>query len=179
MQWKCALVVLLLVAAGTASASPRRVPLAPPATEVTFRAYGLGLLPLDGRFAQFAGWLDYDPANAAACRVDLQVTVHSLVADDGAPRDIMVGPDFLDADQFPVLRYTGTCDPTGALTGMLTMHGVSRPFALGVTWTANRVVAEGSLLRADWGMTARPLLGGRTVRIRVTVPLDAQSSHGG
>ena len=35
-------------------------------------------------------------------------------------------------------------------------------------------MAEGRLVRAEWGMTAMPLLGGRTVRIRVTVPLAGE-----
>ena len=47
------------------------------------------------------------------------------------------------------------------------MHGVTRPFTLSLDWNPDGVVAEGRLVRADWGMTAMPLLGGRTVRIRV------------
>ena len=53
------------------------------------------------------------------------------------------------------------------------MHGVTHPFELSLTWSKDAVVAEGRLLRADWGMTAMPILGGRTVRIRVTVALPA------
>jgi hypothetical protein len=33
------------------------------------------------------------------------------------------------------------------------------------------VVAEGQLVRADWGMTAMAIVAGRTVRIQVSVPL--------
>ena len=93
--------------------------------------------------------------------------------------DTMIGPDFMDAASFPILSYTGICEPKG-LSGMLAMHGVTRPFALSVDWGRDAVVAEGRLLREDWGMTARPLLGGRTVRIKVAVPLAGsaeQASH--
>ena len=57
------------------------------------------------------------------------------------------------------------------------MHGVTRPFELSLTWSRNAVVAEGRLVRADWGMTSMSVLGGRTVRIRVTVPLVGTSQN--
>jgi polyisoprenoid-binding protein YceI len=160
-------------------AVPRRIPLAPPATEVAFRAYGAGLLPIDASFARFAGWLTYDPDDRASCQVELHVQVASMVTQDQAMRDTIVGSDFMDAARFPELNYTGTCGPTG-LTGMLAMHGVTKPFALSVDWKGDGVVAEGRLVRAEWGMTAMSFLGGRTVRIRVTVPLAGsreQVSH--
>ena len=94
-------------------------------------------------------------------------------------RDTIVGPDFMDAARFPDLTYTGACGATG-LGGMLTMHGITKPFALSLDWKGDGVVAEGRLVRADWGMTAMSFLGGRTVRIRVTVPLAGgreQGSH--
>jgi hypothetical protein len=34
------------------------------------------------------------------------------------------------------------------------------------------VVASGRLRRADWGMAARPLFGGPTIRIEVAVTLQ-------
>ena len=94
-------------------------------------------------------------------------------------RDTIVGPDFMDAASFPELNYTGTCGATG-LGGMLAMHGITKPFALSLDWNGDGVVAEGRLVRAEWGMTAMSFLGGRTVRIRVTVPLAGsreQVSH--
>jgi polyisoprenoid-binding protein YceI len=164
-----------------AQATPRRIDFGPPASQVAFRAYGLGLLPIDGTFAQFTGSLNYDPDRPGVCQVELRVEVASLVADDGAARGRITGPEFMDAARYPSLRYTGRCQPPDDLQGMLDMHGVTRPFTLSLDWDwdRDRVVAEGRLLRADWGMTALPLLGGRTVRIRVSVPLAAQSSHGG
>lgn len=166
--------------ASSAQAAPRRIRLGPPDSEVAFRAYGLGLLPIDANFTRFQGWLSYDPDDRRSCRVELSVQVASLAADDASLRGTIVGPDFMDAASFPILAFTGSCAAQGDLDGMLAMHGVSRPFALSLAWGRDGVVAEGRLLRADWGMTAMPLMGGRTVRIRVTVPLGGnreQSSH--
>src|SRR5262245_59906164 len=161
-----------LVAASAAQAAPRAIWFGPPEAGVAFRAYGLGLVPIDAHFTRFGGRLIYDPANRADCRVELTAEVDSLVTDDPDKRPTAIGPDFLDAAKFPILTYTGACGPDG-LDGTLRMHGVSRPFALSLDWDRTGVVAEGRLVRADWGMTAMPLRAGRTVRIRVTVPLPA------
>jgi polyisoprenoid-binding protein YceI len=180
---RAAFILSVLLLAGLASstrAEPRRIQFGPSDSEVAFRAYGLGLLPIDARFVRFDGWLTYDPDDALSCRVELRVEVASLVTDDASLRGTMVGPDFMDAASFPVLSYDGTCAAREDLEGMLAMHGITRPFALSLSWSADGVVAEGRLLRADWGMTAMPLLGGRTVRIRVAVPLAGsrqQISH--
>lgn len=171
--------LLLAGLACSAQAASRRIPLSPPASEVAFRAYGAGLLPIDATFARFEGWLSYDPDDRASCQVELHVQVASMVTEDQAMRGTIVGPDFMDAASFPDLTYTGSCGAAG-LGGMLAMHGITRPFALSLEWSGDRVVAEGRLLRAEWGMTAMPFLGGRTVRIRVTVPLAGgreQVSH--
>ncbi len=171
-RWSFLLFVLVLAGQPVrAHSAPRRIPLSPPATEVAFRAYGLGLVPLDASFARFDGWLSYDPDNPALCSVSLLVDVASLVADDPSLRATVVGPDFMDAAKFPTLSYAGSCD-AGHLGGVLGMHGVTRPFALSLEWERQGVVAEGRLLRADWGMTAMPFVAGRSVRIRVSVSLS-------
>jgi polyisoprenoid-binding protein YceI len=163
----CAVLACLVTGA---AAAPRRIALAPPGAEVAFRAYGLGLLPLDGRFASFRGWLTYDPEDRSTCQVDLAVDVASLAMTDASVRETVVGPEFMDAPRFPTLAYTGACQPPG-IGGMLGLHGVTRPLQLALTWDADRVMAEGQLHRADWGMTAMPFVAGRTVRIQVSVPL--------
>jgi polyisoprenoid-binding protein YceI len=167
------LLAILSLAALTAAAvaAPRRVELAPPGSAVGFRAYGLGLLPLDGQFARFRGWLTYDPEQPAVCQVNLAVEVASLAMSDAGTRDLVVGPDFMDASNHPLMVYAGTCQPSG-LGGTLDLRGVNRPFGLSLTWRADRVVAVGQLHRADWGMTAMPILAGPIIRIEVTVPLS-------
>jgi polyisoprenoid-binding protein YceI len=149
--------VALLVS--DAAAAPRRIALAPPATEVAFRAYGMGLLPLDGIVTKFRGALLYDPDDQTKCQVELAVDVDSLTMSDSSVRQTVVGPDFMDASRFPMLTFSGDCRSED-LGGLLLMHGISRPFALMLDWSRDRVVAEGRLRRADWGMTAMPIMGG-------------------
>lgn len=154
------------------------VPLLPGRSTVAFRAYGFGLLPLDGQFTRFQGRLTYDPDAPSRCAVTLQADVPSLAMTPATLGERVLGPDFLDATRFPALAYDGTCSPEG-LTGQLTMHGVTRPFTLTLDWRAAAVTAVGRLRRADWGMTGHPLLGGSTVRITVSVPLPTPPHAGG
>jgi polyisoprenoid-binding protein YceI len=163
---------MMALAATEAAAAPRRIEFGPSVSEVAFRGYGMGLVPIDGHFTRFEGSLTYDPDDHARCQVVLKVDVVSLATEDPSMRDTVVGPDFLDAARFPSMTYEGACDARG-LGGRLGMHGVTNPFELALTWGADGVVAEGRLRRADWGMTAMPFLGGRTVRIRVSVHLPA------
>jgi polyisoprenoid-binding protein YceI len=164
--------ILLLSVPCHAMAADVSVELSPGHSTVGFRAYGFGLLPLDGQFTQFRGRFTYDPDAPSHCSVTLQAGVASLAMTPETAGETVLGPDFLDAARFPTLAYDGACSPEG-LTGVLTMHGATRPFTLTMDWRAAGVTAVGRLRRADWGMTARPLLGGSTVRITVTVPLPA------
>jgi polyisoprenoid-binding protein YceI len=154
-----------------ASAAPPQVAaLAAPGTTVAFRVYGLGLLPLDGKFTRFDGILTYDPTDHGRCQVELHVDVASLAMSNATIRTDVLGPDFMDAVHFPTLHFTGACQSSG-LAGMLEMHGVSHPFAMDLDWEKNTVTAQGRLRRAEWGITARPFFGGSTVRITVKVTL--------
>jgi polyisoprenoid-binding protein YceI len=172
-------ILAAMIVVGPLEAASRRIPLSPPDSEVAFRAYGMGLLPIDASFTSFDGTLIYDPDNRATCQVELRVQVASLITEDVSLRGTIVGPDFMDTARFPTLAYTGSCE-ANEVRGALTMHGVTRPFDLSLSWKEGTVVAQGRLVRAEWGMTSRPLLGGRTVRIRVSVALadrQKQVSH--
>ena len=134
----------------------------------------LGLLPIDATFARFDGWLTYDPDDRASCRVELHVQVASMVTDDPAMRDTIVGPDFMDAASFPDAHLCRDLRGEGARRHARDARGHPAVRAV-ADWNGDGVVAEGRLVRADWGMTAMSFLGGRTVRIRVTVPLMPDS----
>ena len=175
-------VLLALLAAICAAISPAhavetRVELAPGPSAVSFRAYGLGVFPLDAQFTRFHGWLTYDPANHADCRVALSVDVASMTASSPTFVPHILGPEFLDAARYPTLTFEGACDAAG-LDGQLAMHGVTRPLVLSLDWARASLTALGRLQRADWGMTAAPMLAGPTVRIEVSAHL-AEARHAG
>src|SRR5215212_10058491 len=123
---KSAVLLLLLL---PFSAAAERLDLAPPATEVAIRFYGLGFVPLDGTFQRFQGWLEHDPVRPGVCQVRLTIEAHSLTMSNSAIRDEIIGATYLDADRFPRLAYTGGCEGAG-LNGTLDMHGVRAPLPL-------------------------------------------------
>ncbi|HVC60879.1 MAG TPA: YceI family protein [Acetobacteraceae bacterium] len=177
MRYAALFGILALLLPRHGVAADASVALAPGHATVAFRAYGLGLLPLDGRFARFRGRFSYDPDDHARCTVALRVDVAGLAMAPATVGAMVLGPDFLDAARFPALAYDGACD-AGGLTGRLTMHGVTRPFGLTLDWGKDGVTAVGRLRRADWGMTARPLLVGSTVRITVTMAAGQERGGG-
>ncbi len=75
----------------------------------------------------------------------------------------------MDAAQFPVVAFHGGC-AGDTVSGNLTLHGQTHPFTLDLERSARGIVATGRLRRAEWGITAHPLLGGSTIRIRVELP---------
>ena len=162
--------LLAAVFAARAGAAPVTVALDPAHARVTFRAYALGLFPVDGAFDRFSGALAFDPAVPRDCHVMLDVDVDSLRMGDGAIRDDVLSRNLLDSATFPRLGFAGDC-AGGAVMGALTMHGQTHALALAVTRSGSDVLAEASLERADWGVRGRPLLAGQTIRIGVTIRL--------
>lgn len=155
----------------TARAAPAELPLTPATTEVSTRVWGIGLLPVDGTFREFSGTMAYSRPDFAQCDVTLSIQATSLAMADPERRDEFLSPDFLDAERFPALSYRGSCSGSDKIEGTLAMRGVSHALPLKLEHTDHRLTAEGDLDRRVWGMTAKPLMVGRTVRIRVIVRL--------
>jgi polyisoprenoid-binding protein YceI len=168
------LVFLLLLTA--VSARAEQVSLTPPSVQVEFRAYGLGLIPFDGKFTRFHGWLRYDPRRPEACQVVLEIDAASLAMSNEAVRDVIAGPEFMDVARLPELAFHGEC-LGDVIAGSLLLHGENHPFSLDLTRTAQTMTATGKLQRAQWGMTARRFTAGSTIRIRVEIPNPARGPH--
>jgi polyisoprenoid-binding protein YceI len=166
MDMRFAFSLLLLLAT---AARADQTPLSPPASAVELRSYGLGLLPFDGKFTRFHGWLRYDPSNPGACQVMLEIEAGSLTMSSDTVRDRITGPEMMDVAKFPDLAFHGACEGE-TVAGMLTMHGQTHPFSLDIVRSAGKIEATGRLRRAEWGVGGSPVLGGSTVRIRVTTP---------
>ena len=124
-RWRFLLV--LLIAALPARAAP--LALLPPASRVELRAWGLGLIPFDGQFTRFHGWMRTDAANPGACQIVLEIDAASLAMSPAAVRDGITGPEFMDVAQFPELAFHGACEGDRVI-GSLRLHGQTHPFAL-------------------------------------------------
>lgn len=170
MRSAAAVVIMLLGAGVPARAEPVRFALAPGSVQVTFRAYGLGMLPITGNFTRFGGTLVVDRANPAACTLNLQAEAASLRMPQQSMTDDALGPDVMDVAAFPRFELVGECRGS-TLEGTLLLHGVRKPISMAVTLKGDSWEASALIRRADWGITARPLLAGPEVRISVVAGL--------
>lgn len=104
-----------------------------------FKVSHLGFAKYVGRFERFDVSLDFDADNPEAARVDAVIDMTSLdVANDPFANTLM-GPNWFDAGQYPEAFFRSTGievigENTGVMTGELTMHGVTNPVTMEVTF---------------------------------------------
>jgi polyisoprenoid-binding protein YceI len=110
-------------------------------TSVVFKVSHLGFSNYTAQFSRVDGKLQFDPANPAAMKVEASIDPTSLIlnAPPAGFLDKMMGKEFFDAAQFPKMTFVSTkVEPTGPktakVTGDFTLHGVTKPVTLEVTY---------------------------------------------
>lgn len=177
---------LLLAASTAAFAAAATYKIDPDHTHPSFEAdHFAGLSVWRGLFRKTSGTVTLDKA-AGKGTVDVVVEVASIEFGHDKMNEHAVGPDLFDAARFPQAHYRGTLGgfvngvPT-AVTGELTLHGVTKPVALKILSfkcmphpMLKREVcgadAFGTLNRADFGISAGQQYGFKmetTLRIQV------------
>lgn len=143
---------------------------------ILFKIDHLGFSKLVGRFDRFDATLDFDPQAPEAAR--LVVTVDPASIDLGLPafEQDLRGPSWLDVERHPEARFESqgiaiTGPDTGTVTGDLTLHGVTAPVTLAVTFNGGGssllsgaytlgFAARGSVSRGAFGLGAlAPAIG--------------------
>ena len=160
----------LLLGAGALRAAPSKFVLQPGSVQIRFRAYGFGLMPIEGQFTRFRGTLTLDNKDPLACAVTLEAEAASLDMGSRLMTQDAQGPDLLDVTNHPAFKIEGVC-ADGKLRATLLLHGISKPVDLEVIRTNATWSASGLMRRADWGMGARPMMAGPEVRISLTAGL--------
>ena len=143
---------------------------------VEFTARHMGLSKVRGRFTEFTGVIEGDPANIATARARFEVELASV--DTGnADRDTHLrSADFFDVDKFPKMVFqsksiTPSGDGTYQVVGDLTIKDITHEVQLryehggeGVDPYGNRKAGgtlAGVIKRSDWGLKWNvPLDGG-------------------
>lgn len=90
---------------------------------------------VDGKFQKFVADVDFDPAEPAAGKVDLQIDLASVSTGSSEADDLLKGKEFFDAAQFPQASFsTGRINATGAgrfqAAGQFTLKGRSAPLVI-------------------------------------------------
>ena len=122
---------------------------------------------VSGRFGDFEGAIQADPAKPDASSVSFTIKTASIDTNNGHRDDDLKSPNFFDAAKFPEITFKSSkMASTGkdqyAVTGTLTMHGVSKEVTLPVTYLGSAKDPRGNerasfelntkLNRKDWGI---------------------------
>ncbi len=108
-----------------------------------FRVSHLGFSNYTARFKSFDADLKFDPANPAAMSISVTVDPKSMETDFPFKtydfNAVLYGKDWLDAAQFPTITFvsrkvTLVAPEAAMVEGNLTLHGVTKPITLEVTF---------------------------------------------
>jgi polyisoprenoid-binding protein YceI len=105
---------------------------------INFKIKHLGYSWLYGRFNEFVGSFNYDPAKPEASSVNVTIKTASVDSNHAERDKHLRGKDFLAVDKFPTATFKSTSfkalgDGKAELKGTLTLHGVSKPVTIAVS----------------------------------------------
>jgi len=156
-----------------------------------FSVKHLMIATVKGRMAITGGHVRYDPARPEDARIVAELAADSIHTGDEKRDGHLRSPDFLDAAQFPTLRFESdrveqVDEERYRVYGRLTIRGATRSVVLDVEhegrakdpWgkTHDALVARTTIDRSEWGLSWNAALetGGVLVGDKVKVELNLQ-----
>jgi len=157
-----------------------------------FKVKHMMISNVKGQFTGISGVLTLDEDDTANSRIEASVDAASINTRDAQRDTHLKSADFFDVEKFPKLNFKSTSvkrtgDDELAVTGALTIHGVTRQVVFKVEgptapgkdpWGNTRVglSAVTRINRKDFGLTWNAALetGGILVGDDVTITLDVQ-----
>ena len=111
----------------------------PSHTQVLFSVLHLGFTNYYGNFSSASGSLSVVPANPSAMTVSITVPVASVSTTSPKLDGELKSADWLDAAHYPTMVFqsktvVSTGPDTADISGMLTLHGETRPLTLHATF---------------------------------------------
>ena len=165
---------------------------------LTFRVNHLGFSHYTARFKSFDAQLQFEPNNLAASSVTATVDPKSLDLDNPPAGflDELLGPQFFDAKQFPIMTFKSTkLESLGTdkvrITGDFSFHGVTKPVTLDATFNGGYTghpmdpharigfSATGSLKRGDFGVAYGIPAPGTTMGVSDAVQITIEAEFSG
>lgn len=164
---------------------------------LNFRVNHLGFSNYTASFEKFDVQLQFDPSNISASTVNVNIDPASLRLVNPPPgfTEELLGPQWLDARQYPVMTYRSTkVEATSTsnfrITGDLTLHGATHPVVLDAIFNGGydghtmdpyaRIgfSAQGTLKRSEFGIAYGIPPAGSTMGVsdEVEVIIEAELS---
>ena len=161
-------------------------------SSINFHVRHLMVSKVHGRFHKWDGKLELDAENPANSK--LEVTIDAASIDTREPKrdDHLRSADFFEVEKYPTLTFKSTKvekigDDKLALTGDLTIHGVTKEVVLAVEggdivkdpWGGTRTgySAKTAISRKDFGLTWNVALetGGIVVGDKIEITLEIEA----
>ena len=157
-----------------------------------FKVKHMMISHVKGQFTAVTGTLKHDESDITRSSVVAQIDASSLQTRDAQRDGHLKSADFFDVEKFPKMTFASTrverkSNGDYAVSGDLTLHGVTRPITFAVTdvsepakdpWGNTRIglAASARINRKDFGLTWNAALetGGILVGEEVTITLEVQ-----
>jgi|688.fasta_scaffold758767_2 polyisoprenoid-binding protein YceI len=163
----------------------------PTHSSVAFKVKHLAISSVPGRFGELSGTFSFDPSKIEASKAQASLSVSSINTMDAKRDDHLKSPDFLDASKYPSITFKSNTvekvsDTAFKAHGDLTIHGVTKPVTLDVTyggsakdpWGKERAAFEAKTVinRKDFGLTWNKTIetGGLVVGDEVQITLEIE-----
>ena len=190
MRRRISVLIAVLLYTAYADAATYRVD--PAHSSVTFRVRHL-FSSVTGRFSSFSGKIVYDEKQPTKSSVEGEIDAATIDTNVKKRDDHLRSADFFDVAKYPKLSFQSSgvtdVDPSGKkgkMNGTLTMHGVSKPVVLEVSFLGKGRDPNGkeragfhattAVDRKDFGLTWNKAMetGGVLVGDEVTIEIDAE-----
>jgi polyisoprenoid-binding protein YceI len=160
-------------------------------TLVRYEVLHFGYSDYWGTFPGATGTLNIDPKNIAATRLEVKIPLYQVETTNRELNGELFSDEFFDAESYPWMKFVSTSlvrtgPRTAKLVGDLTMHNITRPVALDVTFVgggtnpfgAKPLIigfrAEGAVKRSDFGMGKYVPIVSDETRIVISSSLEQQ-----
>ena len=161
-------------------------------SSVNFSVRHLMISKVRGRFTQWGGSLEIDDADLTRSSLEVSIEAASIDTRDDKRDEHLRSADFFDVANHPALTFKSTkidkvSDAELAVTGDLTIRGVTRPVTLSVEvggevkdpWGGTRRAfeAKASVNRKDFGLNWNAALeaGGVVVGEKVEIAIEIEA----
>jgi len=191
----CAALALTLASGSLATAETYRVD--PAHTSVLFRVRHL-FTTVAGRFQTFDGRIVYDEKQPTQAKVEGTIDAASIDTNVKKRDDHLRSADFFEVEKYPKITFQSsgvsdldTSGTKGKMQGTLTMHGVTKPVVLEVSFLGKGKDPGGkqragfhattTVDRKQFGLTWNKALesGGLLVGDEVTIEIDIEAVQEG
>jgi polyisoprenoid-binding protein YceI len=158
----------------------------PAHTSFSFMVKHMMISNVPGGFDKFEGQIIYSPDDLANSKVDVTIDAASINTRIDKRDAHLKSPDFFDVAKFPTITFVSTKFTPTAITGNLTMKGVTKEVTVPVTiagpvktMMGNTIGITGSVTvnRKDYGINWNKILdhGGLAVSddVLITISIEA------